>query len=136
MAEGTDQAAPRRSQVRVDWRTGQAMVQHDDAFWQEHERCRVEQGLTVPQYCKANALALSTYRHRISGKKREASKATPTRTSSTATQRARAAAFVAVAAPRSVPAEAVVEIALDGMTLRLHGEAADRLLRHVERRLA
>jgi len=54
----------------VDWRTGKPMRQLDDAFWREHERRRVGMGMTVPHYCAANGLALSTYRHRVSGKKR------------------------------------------------------------------
>jgi hypothetical protein len=34
--------------VRVDWRTGHAMVQHDDAFWCDLEQRRLEQGSSVP----------------------------------------------------------------------------------------
>lgn len=119
--------------VRIDWRTGQPMVQHDDAFWCGHERRRIEQGLSVPQYCAANALALSTYRHRVSGKKR-ARTASPGPSSSR--ERAGTPAFVAVAPPRPEAAAAVVEITLEGMTLRLHGEAADRVLDQVLGRLA
>jgi hypothetical protein len=73
--------------VCVDWRTGQAMMQHDYAFWCDYEQRRLEQGVSVPQYCGAIALALSTYRHRVSGKKRAsvrpaAAKPTPSRTPS------------------------------------------------------
>ena len=119
--------------VRIDWRTGQPMVQHDDAFWCGHERRRIEQGLSVPQYCAANALALSTYRHRVSGKKR-ARTASLGRSSSR--ERAETPAFVAVTPPRPEAAAAAVEITLEGMTLRLHGEAADRVLARVMERLA
>jgi hypothetical protein len=58
--------APKR---RVDWRTGKPMLCRDAAFWQEHERWRLESGMSVPQYCKTNGLALSTYRHRIKGQR-------------------------------------------------------------------
>lgn len=60
--------------VRRDWRTGQPMVEHGAAFWREHEQRRVAQGLSVPQYCAANDLALSTFRHRVYGKKRGGAK--------------------------------------------------------------
>jgi hypothetical protein len=50
-------------------RNGKPMLCRDAAFWQEHERRRLESGLSVPQYCKANGLALSTYRHRIKGQR-------------------------------------------------------------------
>ena len=114
----------------MDWRTGQPMVQHDDAFWRDHEQRRVEQGVSMPQYCAANGLALSTYRHRVNGKKRSsarpgAAKPTPSRS----------AAFVPVSTPRP-EAAALVEIALEGMTLRLSGEAAERVLAGVMARFA
>ena len=47
---------------RVDWRTGKITYARDAEFWRAHERRRIQQGLTVPQYCKANDLASSTYR--------------------------------------------------------------------------
>jgi hypothetical protein len=127
-AEAVEVAGARR--VRVDWRTGQPMVQHDDAFWRDHEQRRVEQGVSMPKYCAANGLALSTYRHRVNGKTRSsarpaAAKQTPSRS----------AAFVPVSTPRT-EAAATVEIALEGMTLRLSGEAAERLLAGVMARLA
>jgi hypothetical protein len=130
----TEQAEPVEAavaqRVRVDWRTGQPMVQHDDAFWRDHEQRRVEQGVSMPQYCAANGLALSTYRHRVNGKKRSsarpgAAKPTPSRS----------AAFVPVSTPRP-EAAALVEIALEGMTLRLSGEAAERVLAGVMARFA
>lgn len=127
-AEAVEVAGARR--VRVDWRTGQPMVQHDDAFWRDHEQRRVEQGVSMPQYCAANGLALSTYRHRVNVKKRSsarpgAAKPTPSRS----------AAFVPVSTPRP-EAAALVEIALEGMTLRLSGEAAERVLAGVMARFA
>lgn len=127
-AETVGAGAPPR--VRVDWRTGQAMVQHDDAFWRDHEQRRLEQGVSVPQYCAANALALSTYRHRVNGKKR--SRVKPASAQSSPPQ---PAAFVPVSTPRPEVA-ALVEIALQGMTLRLSGEAAERVLAGVMARLA
>ena len=132
--ESVDEAVRGEPAVRVDWRTGQPMVQHDDAFWHEHERCRVEQDLSVPQYCAANGLALSTYRHRVSGKKR--ARTASLRPLSTTRERAETPAFVAVAPPRSEVAAAVVELTVEGLTLRLHGGAADRVLDQVLRRLA
>lgn len=130
----TDQAeaieAADAGRVRVDWRTGQAMVQHDDAFWRDHEQRRLEQGMSVPQYCAANALALSTYRHRVNGKKRSSSR--PAAAKSTPS---RSAAFVPVSTPRP-EVTSLVEIALEGMTLRLSGEAAERVLAGVMARLA
>lgn len=127
-AERVEATASRRS--RVDWRTGQPMVQHDDAYWSGHERRRLEQGQSVRQYCAANGLALSTYRHRVTGKKRSGAK--PAAAKSTPSQ---AAAFVPLSRPRPGVA-ALVEIALEGMTLRLNGEAAERVLAGVMARLA
>nr|WP_015586010.1 hypothetical protein [Comamonas sp. 7D-2]AGJ70660.1 hypothetical protein [Comamonas sp. 7D-2] len=86
--------------------------------------------MSVPQYCAANALALSTYRHRVNGKTR--SSARPAAAKSTPS---RSAAFVPVSTPRPEVA-ALVEIALEGMTLRLNGEAAERVLAGVMARLA
>ena len=87
--EAFEAAGARR--VRVDWRTGQEMVQHDDAFWRDHEQRRLEQGVSVRQYCSTNGLALSTYRHRVDGKKR--SSARPAAAKPTPSQ---SAAFVPV----------------------------------------
>ena len=133
MTDQTEPVEPGAAQrVRVDWRTGQPMVQHDEAFWREHEQRRLEQGVSMPQYCAANGLALSTYRHRVNGKKR--SSATPASSKLTPTP-SRSAAFVPVSTPRPEGA-AVVEIALQGMTLRLSGQAAERVLAGVMARLA
>ena len=127
-AEPVETGEPRR--VRVDWRTGQTMVERDDAFWRDHEQRRLEQGASIPQYCRTNGLALSTYRHRVDGKKR--SSARPAAAKPTPSQ---SAAFVPVSTPRPEVA-ALVEIALEGMTLRLNGEAAERVLGSVMARLA
>jgi hypothetical protein len=116
--------------VRLDWRTGQPMLQHDDAFWRDHEQRRLEQGLSVPQYCAANGLALSTFRHRVNGKKRTSATPRPAKPAPS-----QPPAFVAVSTPRPASA-ALVEVALEGMTLRLSGEAADRVLASVMARLA
>ncbi len=125
-AEAVEAAGAGAQRVRVDWRTGQAMVQHDEAFWRDHEQRRLEQGLSVRQYCAANALALSTYRHRVSGKKRMVAR--PAATSATPS-------FVPVSAASTEPC-AIVEIVLHGMTLRLAGEAAERVLAGIMARLA
>lgn len=105
------------------------MVQRDDAFWRDHEQRRREQAVSVRQYCAANALALSTYRHRVNGKKRSSQRPAAAPTPS------RAAAFVPVSTTRP-EAAALVEIALPGMTLRLSGGAAERVVAGVMARLA
>lgn len=116
--------------VRVDWRTGRPMVRHDDAFWREQERRRVELGMNVPQYCAANGLALSTYRHRVNGLKRKSTKA-----SAPTSAAARSPSFIAVAPPHA-EAAAIIEVTLEGMTMRLCGAAAERVLARVMDRLA
>ena len=130
----TDQAEPLEAggsqRMRVDWRTGQTMVQRDEGFWRDHEHRRLEQGVSVSQYCAANALALSTFRHRVNGRKRTGAKPTAAKPSSS-----QPAAFVPVSTPRPDVA-ALVEVALEGMTLRLSGEAANRVLASVMARLA
>lgn len=75
----TDQARQLRALVSGEcaWigELAQGMVQHDDVFWHDHEQRRVEQGVSMPQYCAANGLALSTYRHRVNGKPRSSARA-------------------------------------------------------------
>lgn len=112
--------------ARIDWRTGKSMVQRDDAFWSEQERRRLELGMSVRQFCAAHDLALSTYRHRVSGRPRTRSKDAPP---------GMPPSFIAVSAPLD-DADALVEVALDGMTLRLRGGAADRVVARVLDRLA
>ncbi|MEJ8849744.1 hypothetical protein [Variovorax rhizosphaerae] len=127
---------------RVDWRTGKTMVERGDAFWQEHERLRLESGMSVPQYCEAHELALSTYRHRVSGRRRGGNAVATGTTATTATTK-QPISFVALRAPAAPKAAASVaqeaeslEISLGGMTLRLNGKAADRVLERVMARLA
>jgi hypothetical protein len=123
---------------RVDWRTGKTVAVRDDAFWKEQERRRREQGLSVAQYCQANGLALSTYRHRTSGRRRgRAASAAPTATPApAASMEAAPARFIAVPAETPAAAAPGVEIVLEGMTLRLAGAAADRIIERVLERLA
>jgi hypothetical protein len=119
--------------LRIDWRTGKPMVERDDAFWQEQERRRLELNISVPQFCAANGLALSTFRHRVYGKNRTAARATAP------VQAAKAAAsFIAVTTPREpcTGTDVTVELALVGMTLRLCGNAAERVVDRVLERLA
>jgi hypothetical protein len=115
---------------RIDWRTGKPMVVRAAAFWREQERRRLELGMSVPQYCEANGLALSTYRHQVSGKPRagstKAGAAQPAASSPT---------FVAVASAQA-HTPAAIEVALQGMTLRLCGESAERVLERILGRLA
>jgi hypothetical protein len=139
--EPEQQEGPQPLRHRVDWRTGKAMVERGDAFWQEH----LATGMSVPQYCLAHELALSTYRHRVSGRRRgvnTAATATAAGTTIAATAR-NAASFVALSAPVASKAAATaaqgnesLEISLGGMTLRLQGEAAVRVLERVMARLA
>ena len=143
--EPEQQEGPQPPRHRVDWRTGKAMVERGDAFWQEHERQRLATGMSVPQYCVAHELALSTYRHRVSGRRRgvnTAATATAAGTTIAATAR-KAASFVALSSPVASKAAATaaqgnesLEVSLGGMTLRLQGEAAVRVLERVMARLA
>jgi len=112
---------------RVDWRTGTAMVERGDAFWQEHERQRLESGMSVRQYCQAHELALSTYRHRVSGRRRGLNAAAPSTT--TAKKPTAFVALTPLSALKTVEmAASSLEISLGGMTLRLQGKAAERVL--------
>lgn len=124
----TDAAPSQGHSVKIDWRTGRPMVAYDDAFWKDHERRRVEQGLSIRQYCATHGLALSTYRHRVSGRKRSGA-ARPAPGASAAPP------FVEVT--RSQPAAAcVIEVVVQGVTLRLTGEPAQQVLSRVLERLA
>ena len=139
MEPGKDEGA-RPAKHRVDWRTGKTMVERGEAFWREHERLRLESGMSVPQYCQAHELALSTYRHRVSGRRRGGNAAATTGTTATAKQRISFVALNAPAAPRPTTMVAQraesLEISLDGMTLRLCGNAAERVVDRVLARLA
>jgi hypothetical protein len=124
--------------TRLDWRTGRPMVQHDQAFWLDHERQRVAQGQSIPRYCKVNGLALSTYRHRVFGKRRSSSSSASRRTPRTDAGRVQPnPGFVAVAmTPTAETSPTMIEIEVSGMTLRLRDGAAERVLDEVLRRLA
>ena len=137
--EAVDVARASETPMRVDWRTGRPMVQHDESFWREHERLRVEQGRSIAQYCAAHGLALSTYRHRVYGKKRTGSpSARPPQAALERTDRRPQPprGFVALTTTPVEIAPAPVEVTWQGMTLRLHGEAAERVLVEVVKRLA
>ena len=122
--------AATQPRVRVDWRTGRPMVEHGEAYWRDHEQRRLGQGLSVSQYCAANGLALSTYRHRANGKKRtSANRSAPKPAPS------QPATFMPVSTQPTQAAE-LVEISLNGMTLRLSGVIADRVQAGVMARLA
>lgn len=118
--------------TRIDWRTGRPVQVMGAAFWKEHARRRIEQGLSVAAYCDANGLAKSTFRRYASADRAgsqgiDAPAPTPTQPSRFMPIRGSAA-----------PVEAmVVEIETgEGMKLRLGGVAAERLLQHVLARLA
>lgn len=107
-------------------------AERDDAFWLAHEERRLSQGMSVRQYCHDNALALSTYRYRLAKHRRSIG------TMPAAADAAKvSASFIAIGSP-SVPSIASdVEIALcGGITLRLAGASAERVLARVLERLA
>ncbi len=112
---------------RIDWRTGKPMPQRDDAFWQDHDRRRREAGLSVPQYCVEHGLALPTYRHRVYGRQREVAR------SATADHPPTPATFLEM--KLSAAASTAIEITLDGLTVKLQGAAAERVLARVLARL-
>jgi hypothetical protein len=114
---------------RIDWRTGKRMVARDDTFWQQHEALRREQGLSIPQYCEANGLALSTFRHRVGRLVRAETGGEP---ASRAKSKAADAPGQFIALPHGADASsrsAEIEVRLSGtMTLRLQGAAAQQVL--------
>lgn len=114
---------------RIDWRTGKLMMARDDAFWQQHEALRREQGLSIPQYCEANGLALSTFRHRVGRLVRAEAGVEP---ASRAKSKPAAARGQFIALPHGAPPSsrgAEIEVRLSGtMTLRLQGAAAQQVL--------
>lgn len=105
-------------------------AERDDAFWLAHEERRLNQGMSVRQYCHDNALALSTYRYRLAKHRRSIG-------TMPAAAAKGSASFIAIGSP-SVPSIASdVEIALcGGITLRLAGASAERVLARVLERLA
>lgn len=129
MEERADSETGKRARrLRTDHRTGKPVLLRDAAFWQEHERRRIEQGLSMPAYCKANGLAISTYRYRMdpgsrkSGARAASAKGLPQ--------------FVAVHEPVVACAEHTLEVLAGGMTLRLQGTAAEKVLQCVLEKLA
>lgn len=129
MEERTEsEAGTRARRLRSDHRTGKPVLLRDAAFWQEHERRRLEQGLSMPAYCKANGLAISTYRYRMNPGSRK--NAVPTASAKGLPQ------FVAVQAPFAAAVEPSVEVLAGEMTLRLHGAAAEKVVQRVLEKLA
>ena len=127
MEERTEsEAGTSARRLRMDHRTGKPVLLREATFWQEHERRRIEQGLSIPAYCKANGLSISTYRHRMNPRSRKsavpAAQALPQ--------------FVAVQAPVAATMEHPVEVLAGEMTLRLHGTAAEKVLQRVLEKLA
>lgn len=115
--------------LRTDWRSGKAVLLRDEAFWSAHEKRRVEMGLNVRAYCEANGLALSTYRHRTSGRPRRGK-------STRAGETPAVARFIAVT-PAASGEACTVEVRLgDGMSMCLAGSAAERLVAQLLARLA
>lgn len=114
---------------RIDWRTGKRMMARGDGFWQQHEALRREQGLSIPQYCEANGLALSTFRHRVGRLVRAETGVEP---ASRAKSKSADAPGQFIALPHGADASsrsAEIEVRLPGtMTLRLQGAAAQQVL--------
>jgi hypothetical protein len=115
--------------LRTDWRSGKAVLLRDQAFWSAHEARRVELGQSVRGSCEANGLALSTYRHRASGRPRRAR-------GSEASEAPAAARFIAVT-PAASEQPCTVEVRVgEGMSVRLGGSAAERVVAQLLARLA
>lgn len=131
---------------RVDWRTGKVVYSRDAEFWCAHERRRIDQGLTVGEYCKANDLATSTYRRRAKGPGDAAAGSArgqgPVQASVPGPGSAGASPggrFVALptSAATGVAAEGsdVVVRTAQGLAIELAGAAADQLLQRLFRSL-
>lgn len=117
----------------VDSNQGRDSAERDDAFWLAHDERRRNQGMSVRQYCHDNALALSTYRYRLA-KHRRTNDATQF---DIAPAKASASSFIAIGVPASQTVTSDVEIALAaGITMRLTGASAERVLARVLERLA
>lgn len=115
--------------LRTDWRSGKEVLLRDEAFWSAHEQRRVELGQSVRAYCEANGLALSTYRHRTSGRPRRGK-------STRAGETPAAARFIAVTPAASEGACAVEVLVGEGMSVRLAGGGAERVVAQLLARLA
>ena len=108
-------------------------AERDDAFWLAHDERRRNLGMSVRQYCHDNALALSTYRYRMA-KHRRTNSATQF---DAAPVKASTSSFIAIGAPAGASIVSDVEVALAaGITLRLTGASAERVLARVLERLA
>ena len=107
----------------------QRRVHRDDAFWRSHEQQRRRQGLSIPQYCQATGLALSTFRHRIN--RLAAAEAG----SAAGEGGGRFIALVQPACSGQVDAMQIEVVLPESMTLRLHGTAARQVLDRVLARL-
>ena len=118
--------------LRTDWRSGKPVLLRDEAFWSGHEKRRIEQGQSVRAYCEANGLALSTYRHRASGQPQRRSGSV-----SGAAPTPAAARFIAVTPAVPQEADCAVEVRLgEGISMRLAGSAAERVVAQLLARLA
>jgi len=107
-------------------------AERDDAFWLAHEERRLNQGMSVRQYCHDNGLALSTYRYRLAKHRRSSGAMQAETTSAKAST-----SFIAIGSPAVPSIASDVEIALSGgITLRLTGASAERVLARVLERLA
>ena len=107
----------------------QRRVHRDDAFWRSHEQQRRRQGLSIPQYCQATGLALSTFRHRIN-------RLAAAEAASAVGEAGGRFIALAQAAPSVQPDTVELEVVLpESMTLRLHGAAARQVLDRVLARL-
>ena len=107
----------------------QRRVHRDDAFWRSHEQQRRRQGLSIPQYCQATGLALSTFRHRINRL------AAVEAGSAVGEAGGRFIALVQPASSGQVDAMQIEVVLPESMTLRLHGAAARQVLDRVLARL-
>lgn len=107
-------------------------AERDEAFWVAHDQRRLDQGMSVRQYCHDNGLALSTYRYRLA-KHRRSSGALPAQ----AAPAKASPSFIAIGSAAGAAIASDVEIALSaGITLRLAGASAERVLARVLERLA
>jgi len=103
----------------------------DDAFWLSHDERRLSQGMSVRQYSHDNALPLSTYRYRLAKHRRS------TGDVGAETERQSGTSFIAIGGTTGSSSASDVEVTLaTGLTLRLTGASAERVLARVLERLA
>lgn len=120
---------------RIDWRTGKVTQCHDDAFWLRHEALRIEQGLTLQDYCAREGLSRSTFGRRLGRiRKRGGVPALPARPSVEAVHGGH---FIDLRTPQRPIGEAEsLEVEVGGLKLRLRGTAAERVVAGVLARLS